>query len=322
MRQRTDTLDTTIAYIEILRIIPKTRYISAQDIAEHLKHLGFERDIRSIQRIMNKLCEHFEIECNMQSKPYGYRWKAYAKGLEVPILNAKESLMLNLAEKQLKYLLPANILKSLEPIFYQARIKLQAFDASNHAEQEWVNKVVVAPTSQVLLPAKVDETILDEVSAALFANRWLDVAYRNQTGVSLCKRVMPLALVQQGPTLYLVVQFEGYEDIRHLALHRFLSATMTHFSFERPADFNLQHYQSEGRFGFGTGKKITLRFKIGHTSGFHLTETPLSTDQQILEASQEHYHIQATVYDSEMLDWWLAKFGDDVWELEKIPVDQ
>ena len=236
MRQRTDTLETAIVYIEILRFLPKKRFTSAQDIAQHLSSLGLVRNIRSIQRTMSKLSEHFDIDCNMDSKPYGYRWMEHASGLEVPILNAKESLMLHLAQKQLKYLLPPNILNSLQPIFSQADKKLQ-FDACSQAEREWMDKVAVAPTSQVLVPAKLDELILEEVSTALFENRWLDVAYQNQTGFNLSKRVMPLALVQQGPTLYLVVQFEGYEDTRHLALHRILSATMTRFFFVFPLPF-------------------------------------------------------------------------------------
>ena len=321
MRQRIDILDTTIVYIEILRFLPKRKFISAQDINQHLRSSGFERDIRSVQRILNKLSEHFDIECNMDSKPYGYRWKDYAHGLEIPMLNAKESLMLILAEKQLKYLLPPSILDSLNPVFFQAKKKL-AFDVSSQAELEWVGKVAVVPTSQPLIPANINGQILDEISSALFKNRWVDIAYQNQTGLNYSKRVMPLALVQQGPTLYLVVQFEGYEDIRHLALHRILSASMTNFPFERPKDFNLQNYQSEGRFGIGAGKKIQLRFKISHSSGFHLTETPLSTDQKILEATQDHYHFEATVYNSEMLDWWLLKFEDAIWDIEKIHVDQ
>ena len=40
-------------------------------------------------------------------------------------------------------------------------------------------------------------------------------------------------------------------------------------------------------------------------------------NQQILEESKQHYRFQATVIDSEMLVWWLRKFGDDVWDIEQ-----
>ena len=56
--------------------------------------LGIERDLRSIQRALNTLCEQFEIDCNTNDKPYSYRWKPDAKGLDMPILNEQQSLVL------------------------------------------------------------------------------------------------------------------------------------------------------------------------------------------------------------------------------------
>ncbi|WP_257266243.1 hypothetical protein [Endozoicomonas sp. ONNA2] len=39
--------------------------------------------------------------------------------------------------------------------------------------------------------------------------------------------VMPLGLAQQGPRLFLVCRFKGYDDERNLAMHRMLSAHST-----------------------------------------------------------------------------------------------
>ena len=90
MRQRIDILDTTIVYIEILRFLPKRKFISAQDINQHLRSSGFERDIRSVQRILNKLSEHFDIERDDRSRPYGYKWKERAQGLALTILSEQD----------------------------------------------------------------------------------------------------------------------------------------------------------------------------------------------------------------------------------------
>ncbi|MBH5328316.1 WYL domain-containing protein [Eikenella sp. S3360] len=316
MPTRSETFDTALVYLEILRIIPKTRYIGIQDICRHLDGIGIRRDKRTIQRIMHKLCEHFEIEADTRSKPYGYRWKSHAKGLEVPLLNASESLVLALAQQQLKYLLPANIMHSMEPLFTQAQYTLR-FDRASTPERAWQNKICIAPTSQPLLPAALDQSILDTVGSALFEDRMLEIEYRNQSGMQYVRRVMPLALVQQEPVLYLVVRFDGYRDNRHLALHRIISAKLLQRPFERPSDFNLQQYLSDGHFGFGSGQSVRLRFSIRREAGFHLTETPLSADQHILASDNTHYRFEATVIDSAMLDWWLAKFGNDVWDIEK-----
>ena len=159
--------------------------------------------------------------------------------------------------------------------------------------------------------------MLEAVSSALFHDRKLDLVYRNQDGFMKDYRVWPMALVQQGSVLYLVVYFEGHTDLRHLALHRILEAEASQFRFERPQGFDLKRYIEQASFGFGSGHSIRLRFSIRRGAGLHLTETPLSADQQILEESKQHYRFQATVIDSEMLVWWLRKFGDDVWDIEQ-----
>jgi hypothetical protein len=43
----------------------------------------------------------------------------------------------------------------------------------------------------------------------------------------------------------------------------------------------------------------------------------LSLDQVILEKTDEHYRFQATLHESEMLDWWIASFKDNIWDVEK-----
>ena len=77
-------------HLELLRLIPKNYSISSLELREKLLALGIERDLRSIQRALNTLCEQFEINCNTNDKPYSYRWKPDAKGLDMPILNEQQ----------------------------------------------------------------------------------------------------------------------------------------------------------------------------------------------------------------------------------------
>ena len=313
---KTESLDTALFYLETLRSLPKNRKTTVKEICERLQALGIERSERTIQRSLEKLCEHFDIDCDMSSKPYGYRWKSESVGLSIPALNESESLLLMLAEQHLRQLLPANVLAAVAPFFEHARKKL-VYEATHKPEYQWLGKVAVVPTSQPLLPAAIGAGILETVSTALFQNKWLTIHYRNQKKQTAEHRIMPLALVQQGSNLYLVARFDGYDNERHLALHRILKATLSTMPFTRPPAFDLKRYQAEGRFGFGEGETIRLTFSITHLAGYHLTETPLSQDQEILEQSEEHYRIRATVIDSDMLDWWLAKFGESIWDIEK-----
>jgi len=299
--------------LEILRLILKTRVITAEEILQKLADIGVQRDIRSIQHLLESLSQQFEIERDMRDKPYGYRWKSNAKGLDLPILNEQQSLVLMLAKQYLNGILPSSIMSSMEGFFQQAEYNL-VYDSHKKSGAEWLDKVAIAPTSQPLLPAKIEPKIFTEISTALYNNRLLNVHYRNQTGKEHKADVKPLALVQQGAAHYLVVQYED-GNIFHLALHRFLNATATTFTFERPK-FSLKHYLAEQHFGFGNGKKIRLTFRIGKPYGFHLTETPLSTDQEITDEG-ETYLVRATVVESEMLNWWIAKFGEEIEEISR-----
>ena len=300
--------------LEILRLIPKRSYISTHEIQQKLEDIGFFRDIRSIQRQLKSLSEQFDIECNTLNKPYSYRWKENAKGLDLPILNEQQSLVLMLAKQHLKGILPANIMHSMESFFKQAEYNL-VYDSNKKSGSEWLNKVAIAPTSQPLLPAKIEPEIFAQISTALYQNRFLQVHYRSIHGKEHKAQVKPLALVQQGSSSYLVAQYE-HGDILHLALHRLLEVIVSTMQFKRP-DFNLKAYVESQKFGFSYGRKIRLTFRVDKAIGGFLTETPLSVDQNVKDCGSE-YEISATVIESEMLNWWIAHFGENYQEIERV----
>lgn len=311
MAKRSDTLETVLLAVELLRRIPRGRKVTAGELHRQLKDAGIDRDLRTIQRQLEMLSEHFEIERDDRSKPYGYRWLEQAKALAVPNLTPQESLLLQLAEEHLRNLLPARLMKSMEGFFSQAKRNLGP-DSSARLEREWPGKVRVVATSQPLLPPKVVPGVFEIVSEALYSNRWLHLDYRNSGGKRNKVEVMPLGLVQQGPRLYLVCRYRGYDNERNLALHRILSAEISTLVFDRPKEFDLKKYDDDGRFGFGEGEKVRLTLRIERDAGLHLLESPLSSDQQVAELDDGKLEITASVVDSAMLEWWLRGFGDAV----------
>lgn len=315
MAKRPDSLETLQLSHELLRRIPKGRTITAPELHQQLMEAGYEREMRTIQRQLETLSELYDIERDDSSKPYRYRWKENAKGLSLPGLSAQESLLLTLAEQQLRNLLPAKLMNSMQGFFKQAREQLDEIGKSK-SEREWLDKVRVVSTSQTLLPPKVHSNVFEQVSNALYGNQWLDVNYQNAAGKKTTSRVMPLGLAQQGPRMYLVCRFEGYLNERCLALHRMNLASASTFTFDRPKDFDLKQFDDNGRFGYGDGTKIRLSFRIEKEAGLHIVECPLSLDQQVLELDYA-YEITATVVDTAMLDWWLRAFGDTVSCVEK-----
>lgn len=299
--------------LELLKRIPRTRKVSAPELLAQLKEAGYDRDLRTVQRQLDELSQHFDIERDERSKPYGYSWKSNSNGLSLPGLNEQEAVLLSLAEQHLRHLLPASLMKSMESFFIQARSQLRLDRPGNG--REWARKVRVVSTRQRLLPPTMPPGVFEAVSNALYADNWLDVSYANAAGKVTNSRVMPLGLAQQGERLLLVCRFEGFDDDRTLALNRLRHATDTAHAFVRPSGFDLKRFDEDGGFGFGHGKQIRIVFRLPRLTGVHLIESPLSLDQTHREVADQ-YEFSATVVESEQLKWWLRGFGAEL-ELRK-----
>lgn len=305
MRRKANTLETVRLAIELLRRIPRGCKVSAATLHAQISSMDIGRDIRTIQRQLEMLSEHFGIEQDDSSKPYGYSWKEGA-GISLPGMTGQEALILALAEQRLSNLLPACVMKSMGGFFTQAMRSLGP-DRNAQLERQWLDKVRIVSTTQPLLPPTIGPGILEEVSNALFGNRWLHVDYENAAGNRSEADVMPLGLAQQGPSLYLVASYRGYDNERCLALHRIRTAEASTLTFERP-DFDLKAFDDDGRFGLGAGVPISITFEITKGAGLHLLEARLAADQEV-EELEEHYRIKATVIDSEWLWRWIRAFG-------------
>lgn len=319
MGKRADTLETTLLAIELLRRVPRNHKVTASELHKQLKEAGIERDVRTIQRQLEMLSDHFHLIRDDRNKPYGYQWPKHAGGLSIPSLSLQESLLLRLAEQHLRNLLPVHLMKSMEGFFRQARQNLGS-QAPESLEREWPEKVRVVATSQPLLPPKIDPGVFEVVCEALYKNLWLHLDYKNASGSEATVKVMPLGLAQQGPRLYLVCRYEGYDNERLLAVHRIKKARASTLTFKRPKDFDLKRFDDEGRFGFGDGKKVRLTFRIRKAEGAHLLESPLSADQRIKDLDGV-YEVTASVSDTAMLEWWLRGFGDAVSNVRRRKVD-
>jgi len=307
-----ETMRMTLAMLDM---IPKIGKISAPEIHERLQAMGIDRDLRSIQRQLVVLVEQFPLECDDSSKPHGYKWKTGAKGISIPSLTLHESLLLNMAESYLRNLMPQSVMRAMDGFFLQARYDLNPGTPNAKKESRWPRKVRVVSESMPLLPPEIKPGVLEAVSQALYNETWLELDYTNAKGERKQHRVMPLGLAQQGARLVLVARYEGYDNERSLALNRAHKATDTGQPFPSVKDFDLAQYDDDGRFGFGSGKTIQLKFRIDKPSGLFLTESRLSRDQVVVDLG-EQLEFTATVVESARLVWWLRGFGKKVEVLE------
>lgn len=274
--------------------------------------------LRTVQRYLDIISQRFPIECDQRGKPYAYRWMQGAVGLSIPYLSPAESLVLLLAQRELVQLMPASILQSVNPLLSGAAMQLQyAPDPERH--RRWLRKVRRIPDSLPLLAPRLDENVLEDISNALHDEYMLQLRYQNARGEIKEATVMPLGLAQQGSRLYLVARFEGYDNQRILALPRILEAHATSQRFEYPKDFDLAEYEDDGHFGIRSGERIRLHFCIDPIIGQHLTESPLSEDQQV-EHTEQGLVVEATLNETELLHRWLRGWGEALrWvEIERL----
>jgi predicted DNA-binding transcriptional regulator YafY len=257
------------------------------------------------------LVEQFPLECDDSSKPHGYKWKTGAKGISIPSLTLHESLLLNMAESYLRNLMPQSVMRAMDGFFLQARYDLNPGTPNARKESRWLRKVRVVSESMPLLSPEIKPGVLEAVSQALYNETWLELDYTNANGERKPHRVMPLGLAQQGARLVLVVRYEGYDNERSLALNRAHKATDTQLPFPPVNDFDLAQYDEDGRFGFGSGKTIQLKFRIEKPTGLFLTESRLSKDQVVVDLGAQ-LEFTATVVESARLVWWLRGFGKRV----------
>jgi predicted DNA-binding transcriptional regulator YafY len=313
MPRKPENLETLHISLELLKRIPRQRKVSASELHAQLQAAGFVRDLRSIQRQLESLCQHFDIECDNSSRPYGYRWRDAASGLSLPGLTEQESLLLCLAEQNLRHQLPTSVMKSLQGFFEQARRNLSPVHADVPAARarEWLSKVRAVSATLPMLPPSIAPGVFEQVSHALYGNCWLEISYTNVEGKRTDAKVMPLGLAQQGVRLFMPCRFEGYTDTRNLALHRIQKAACTSLRFTRPADFDLASYDDNGRFSFGDGVKVQVHLWINDHQAVLLAESPLSADQRITPSKRKEggHELFATLTDSSLLIWWVRSQG-------------
>jgi predicted DNA-binding transcriptional regulator YafY len=309
--------ETLLRQWQMLRCIPRYPYkITARDLKEKLDAEDFNVTKRTVERDLMDLSSTFPLALDDREKPYGWSWQKDAPAFDLPGLGNNEALTLMMVEQHLNTLMPATTLDVMAPYFKAARQHLTAVPRTQHV-RSWLNKVRTVHPNQPLLAPKIKPEVQHAVSEALLTDRQLQISYRRRGDTKPCEyRIHPLALVQRGGIVYLVVHIQDYQDTRILALHRIESATIQEQSSESPAGFNIDDEIASGLFGFGDGTMIQLKARFVADRGEHLFETPLSKDQKIEELPDGGLMVTATVADTPQLVWWLLALGDGVEVME------
>ena len=303
----------SLLLLTVLKRIPHNRWISTVELMNELEEAGTPIPVRRLQRLLQRLCssEEFSVVSDTRTKPYGYRRMNPKSDLGGTRLKPEECVVLRLAEEQMKYLLPSAVMESLRPLFDRAREAMKESPVGDPAAG-WLKKVATVPGKLAVMPSKILPRIFSAVSKALWNNTKLDIEYENSSGDVKTGTVSPLGLVQQDERTYLVCVFEGFKDVRHLALHRLRSAETLPFVADRPEDFELDTYVADRHFNFSNGEKV--RLVLESDDGYlkrYLTETPFNTTQKLTGLTDGFWRCEAVLDDSPLIDAWAAIWGKE-----------
>ncbi len=305
-----DELPTVLArQITMLGLIPRLPgKVSTSQLKERLGSSGFEVDLRSVQRDLQKLQIPMSLVRDA-AKPAGWSYAKAARPLVLPVLDAPSALTLNMIEQHLAPLLPRGLLKVWQPQFDEARRTLDRGKLG-----KWRQRVAMLPSGPTRLPVSIPEEVVEVVYNALLDGLQFEADYR-AIGAKPERYIFnPLGLVYREGVTYLVATREGSNHIPLFALHRMKNPLRSERPSHEPEGFDLRQYiESERQFDWPVGRNIKLKLRLGPGVQPFFEERPLSHDQQVKRTKDKHgAHLAATVQDTLALRWWLMSFGSSV----------
>lgn len=302
-----DTTRHTLArHWELLKLLPRHGVgLSTQQILDALATKGFTVSLRSVQRDLRELSFSFGLYSDAYERPQRWRWASDATA-NLDALTTEEATSLVLLEQASKQLLPHAMLQILSPRFAQARAKLQTL--SEHPASGLADTYRYVSHGWPLLPPDIDPDVLHHVQTALTEHLQLQVCYLNAEQQYKQQDLHPLALINRGPTSYLLATSGRYLDPRLYALHRMRSAQVRYEKARPPKGFQLDTWLAN-HMQFSDGERLRLKARVAPHLANILRETPLSIDQSF---NQRSGVLTATVQDSMQLEWWILSQGADI----------
>ena len=304
--------DTTLRHLKMLGLIPAyPAKISTRDIHRRLLDEGHLVNVRSVERDLIKLSAELAL-IRDNGRPGGWSWSNTTSALS-PAMPSDRALTYELLSRFAAAVMPRALLRQLEPEFKRARHELARYLDSGYSR--WVKRIASVPQSHALLPPEIQQDVVDVVYDSLLAGRQFKVDYQSPHKEKPSTFVVnPLGLVQADSVLYIIARIEGFDDARHLALHRMSKPERLDTPAKAPRGFDFdKHVREEKQFEYPVGDPIKLELVMDALLARNLAERRLSTDQVITPLpGDEEVRITATVANTELLFRWLRSLGPNV----------
>jgi len=286
---------------------------STSQIARELEAAEMGVSKRTVERDLERLADLFLYTSDEEVRTLYWFYPPGARILQIPAMTPDTALVLRLTQRLLTNLLPRQTLDHLADFFVNAQAALE--EHAGGRLKRWDQRVVAIDHSMPMAVPEIHESvracIYDAVLKEEQVRAWYKARGRTQPAEY---RLHPVGLVIRDGVTYLVAMVNDYTDLRHLALHRMVAAEPMHEPARPVPDLDFESYV-EVSFAYPLNPEpIQLEVGIDEGLAAHLTERPLSGDQEISEDENKsgRYRVTATVADNEQLRWWLAGLGATV----------
>ena len=116
---------------------------------------------------------------------------------------------------------------------------------------------------------------------------------------------------------------DNSDNPRHLPIHRFKKALPNGHKVKKSSKFDIDKFVEDQNIGYLiSSKPLILEALFQPMAGFHLTETPISSDQKLTKTKEGNYLLKVKLRDTSQLRWWLLGFGDQVEILKPLKLRQ
>lgn len=314
------SVDTLYRQWLMLSKIPRyPNRTTAIELKNNLSAEGYEIDVRTVQRDLDKLSTSFPLNYDTEGRKNFWYWIETAAVQDLPGMEPVTALAFQMAESYLSPIVPKATLDLLQPYFHRAKEVLQTATQSNL--KKWPEKVAVISRGPDLLKPQINAEIQQVIYDGLLKEKQIKATYQaKSTHKNADYIIHPLAIVNKHGVIYLLCTLWNYSDIKQLALHRFKSAELLEDKSQRPKKFSLSDYvRNDHQFAYPiTSQAIKLKVLFTAEAAEHLYETPLTKDQKLSVQDDRRILLEGTLTDSLELRWWLSGFGSRVEILEPV----
>ena len=310
---RAEPKEPLLRNIVLLGLIPRQpRSRTVAELQRELAARGFDISTRTLQRdLANKLAVEFPIYCDDTAPPYRWSFDKHAQ-FNLPAVDPAAALAMHLSEGHLQRVLPPAVLAALVPQFAEARRQLATTDGP--ALGAWARRVRTVPLGPITTPAAVAVDVWESIAEALLKGKLLHMHYLSRSKAELREMLLhPQGLVSRGAVTYLIGCVDGYEDLRHFALHRIQSAAPGNAP-ARDCGFDIDDYLRTASFApRNADLPAELSAYVHPRLAWSLRELSLGEDQCMTPLPGTDWeYLQVSLMDDEEAFRWVRAQGPDI----------